>query len=108
VKLQKLRCSLGFDGMFQVDPVGKSGGLVLLWKDDKEVEILNFSEGHVSALITLLDGDFSWNFTGFYGHPDRNLCEDSWKLLSHLSSISSSARLCMGDDECQKVYIWTP
>lgn len=58
---------------------------------------MNYSQRHVTALITLLDEDFSWTFTGFYGHPDRNLRESSWKLLSHLSTLSSSAWLCMGD-----------
>lgn len=28
-KLQRLRSSLGFEGMIQVDPVGRSGGLAL-------------------------------------------------------------------------------
>ncbi|XP_062167008.1 uncharacterized protein LOC133873303 [Alnus glutinosa] len=96
-KLQWLRCSLGFKGMFQVDPVGHSGGLVFFWKFEKEVKIVNYSQKHVTALITMVGGNFPWTFTGFYGHPDRALHKSSRKLLSRLSSLCSSAWLCMGD-----------
>lgn len=96
-KLQRLRCSIGFDGVFHVDLVGRSGGLVMLWKDDREVQIVNFSQRHIMETITLKGEDFSWTFTGFYGHPDRSVRENSWKLLSHMSTLSNSAWLCMGD-----------
>jgi len=35
-----------------------------------EVEIVNYYQRHVSAMITLLNEESSWTFTGFYGHPD--------------------------------------
>ena len=30
-KMEATRVKLGFDGLFVVDPVGRSGGLALLW-----------------------------------------------------------------------------
>jgi hypothetical protein len=36
-KLQVLRRQLGFDGLLTVEPVGKSGGLALLWRVEEEV-----------------------------------------------------------------------
>jgi hypothetical protein len=38
-KMQRIRSLLAFEGMLTVDPVGRSRGLVFLWKDVKEVEI---------------------------------------------------------------------
>jgi hypothetical protein len=37
-----VRVKLGFVGAFTIDLVGRSGGLALIWKEDKEVEIQNF------------------------------------------------------------------
>jgi hypothetical protein len=31
--MESIRCHLGFEGLFVVNPVGRSGGLALLWKD---------------------------------------------------------------------------
>jgi exonuclease III len=36
-KLQVLRRQLGFDGLLTMEPVGKSGGLALLWRVEEEV-----------------------------------------------------------------------
>jgi hypothetical protein len=41
--LDFLRIKLGMQNMFIVDSVGKSGGLILLWQDNFNVEIQNFS-----------------------------------------------------------------
>lgn len=38
-RVEVIRVKLGFAGAFIVDPVGHSGGLALLWKEDGEVEI---------------------------------------------------------------------
>jgi hypothetical protein len=82
--LHCLRHMLGFYGMLQVDLVGRSSRLVLLWKSENGVEVKNFSQRHISVDITNHESNFSWTFTGFYGHLDQTLCEDSWKLLAHL------------------------
>jgi hypothetical protein len=61
------------------------------------VEVLNYSQSHISIDISLDDSNFHWTFTRFYGYLDRNLREGSWKLLSHLASLSRDSWLCMGD-----------
>jgi hypothetical protein len=38
-----LKRKLGFENLFEVDSVGRSGGLVLLWKNDIQVDIQNYS-----------------------------------------------------------------
>ena len=42
-KIERIRVRLGFNGMFVVDPVGRSGGLALFWKDVKNLEIQNYT-----------------------------------------------------------------
>jgi hypothetical protein len=61
------------------------------------VEILNFSLRHITAKIISSGSNSPWLFTGFYGHPDRSKREESWHLLSHLSTLYSLDWLCVGD-----------
>jgi hypothetical protein len=42
-KICFLKNKLGFDGMFVVDCVGRSGGLALFWKEEAHVTIQNYS-----------------------------------------------------------------
>jgi hypothetical protein len=69
-KMTSLRVKLGFDSMFVVDSVGRSGGLALFWKEDVQLEIQNYSNRHINAVITELGQNFQWKLTGFYGHPE--------------------------------------
>jgi hypothetical protein len=39
------------ENMFVVESVGKSGGLVLLWKNGVNVTIKNYSQPHINALM---------------------------------------------------------
>jgi hypothetical protein len=68
--MQKLRVSMGFEGLLTFEPIGKSWGLALLWRDNKEVTILNYSQCHISTKISLRGFDYSWLLIGFYGHPN--------------------------------------
>jgi endonuclease/exonuclease/phosphatase family metal-dependent hydrolase len=56
------------DGMFVVDCVRRSGGLVLLWKEEVQVTIQNYSRRHINAIIKLDRDGVELKFTGFYGH----------------------------------------
>jgi hypothetical protein len=51
--------------MFMVDSVGRSGGLVLLWKEDVNLNIQNYSRRHINALVKMGGGDLEWKFTCF-------------------------------------------
>jgi hypothetical protein len=80
-----LKTKLGFDNIFIVDCVARSGGLILMWKVDVEVEIQNYSRRHINAIIKDPNSDLFWKFTGFYGHPDVNKRFELWSLLCRLA-----------------------
>jgi exonuclease III len=96
-RMEVLRVKIGFEGMFVVDPVGRSGGLALCWKDKDLVEIQNFSRRHINAVIRPSVGENGWKFTGFYGHPVWTKRHESWSLLRHLNDYLPQAWLCVGD-----------
>ncbi|KAK9990782.1 hypothetical protein SO802_025767 [Lithocarpus litseifolius] len=39
----------------------------------------------------------SWRITGFYGKPEEHLRHETWDLLKHLSTRTSTPWLCIGD-----------
>lgn len=43
LKLNRLKYSLGFQCLFSVDGIGRSGGLAQLWKEDFPLNIHTFS-----------------------------------------------------------------
>ncbi|KAF5452148.1 hypothetical protein F2P56_027178 [Juglans regia] len=63
-----------------------------------EVEILNYSQRHISAWITSEGGKKErWLLTGFYGNPETSMREESWQLLGSLKPIASSGWCVVGD-----------
>jgi hypothetical protein len=95
-RVEMVWVKLGFAGAFTIDPVGRSGGLALLWKEDREVEIQNFSRQHINAVITE-EGVQPWKLTGFYGHPKWAKRHKEWELLPHLKSHTPAPWLVIGD-----------
>lgn len=53
--------------MFVVDSVGRSGELVLLWREGYNVVIQNYSRRDINALVKMEVGGVEWKLTGFYG-----------------------------------------
>lgn len=92
--MEKIICKLGFEGLFVVNPVGRSGGLALLWKENFFLEIFNYSRQHINAIIRNEDGCLGWKFTGFYGNPNPVKRSESWDLLRLLKSFQPSPWLC--------------
>lgn len=82
--MEKIRRHLKFIGCFTVESLGRKGGLALLWKNDDQVKIQNYSHGHISAWIMDNDHRDPWFFTDFYGEPNTNKRSLSWSLLNQL------------------------
>jgi hypothetical protein len=49
--MESIKAKLGFDCVFTIDCVGRSGGLALLWTNEFGVTVQNFSRRHVNAVI---------------------------------------------------------
>jgi exonuclease III len=96
-KCDFIRIKLGFDYSFCVDCVGRSGGLLLLWRNDLNVIIQTYSRRHISAIIDCNGVNSDWRFTGFYGHPITATRKESWDLLRHLHTFQPTPWLCTGD-----------
>ena len=84
--MEKVKYKLGFSNGLFVSSRGRRGGLALLWSSDIILDIKSYSDYHIDAVIIDSGNGFLWRFTGFYGHPETHLREDSWKLLSFLNS----------------------
>lgn len=50
---ERLKYKMGFEGLFYVDNVGRSGGLVLFWKDKFSVSLISFSKNHIDVKVSL-------------------------------------------------------
>ncbi|XP_075499327.1 uncharacterized protein LOC142537718 [Primulina tabacum] len=76
---------LGFFGMFTVSCQGRSGGFILLWKEQLDITVHSYSSGHIDCMVKHFEK--FWRFTGFYGNPEASNRHLSWELLRWLSGI---------------------
>jgi hypothetical protein len=96
-RMEWIRIKLGFARMFVLDPVGRNGGLALLWKEENELEIQNYSRRHINAIVMKSKEGIPWKLIGFYGNPNNVLRNESWSLLRHLKYFSPEPWLCIRD-----------
>uniref|UniRef100_A0A2N9HN71 Reverse transcriptase domain-containing protein n=1 Tax=Fagus sylvatica TaxID=28930 RepID=A0A2N9HN71_FAGSY len=96
VRMEGVRVKLGFENVFSVPSLGRSGGLALLWQNEAEIVIQNFSQHHIDAHVESQQVK-CWRLTGFYGRPEHHRRKESWALLKHLSTMDSAPWLCLGD-----------
>lgn len=92
---EKLKGELNFGEFFCVPSIGKKGGLILMWEEGIQAQVLSSSEGHIDVVIK--DDKGWWRFTGFYGNPESHRREDSWELLERLSQASKLLWIVRGD-----------
>jgi hypothetical protein len=96
-KMETVWVKHGFRGLFVVDPIGRSGGLALIWCEENELTIQNFSKRHINAEVCQQNSNSKWISTGFYRHPEALKRHESWTLLKHLREYAPGQWLCVGD-----------
>ena len=69
--------------MLVVPSEQRRGVLALLWKENVDLRMQNYSPNHIDALI-LNGSDPPWTLTGFYGWLKEQSKRESWQLLKHL------------------------
>jgi hypothetical protein len=68
----ELRWRLGYPNAFGVSCSGRSGGSVVMWKNDVLVDIKSYSKYHIDSWVSGMSVPTrSWRFTGLYADPAR-------------------------------------
>lgn len=44
-----------YEGCIVVESIGRNGGLVLLWKQQDQIELVNYSQRHINIIIKDID-----------------------------------------------------
>ncbi|KAM6545112.1 hypothetical protein CsatB_025848 [Cannabis sativa] len=81
--IDRFKTSLGFDFGLEVPRLSYGGGLMLLWKADCTVNILNYSLNHIDCNISFDSNDI-WHLTCFYGSPVESNRRFTWDLLDKI------------------------
>ncbi|PPD96734.1 hypothetical protein GOBAR_DD06239 [Gossypium barbadense] len=84
------------EGCLTFNAEGKSGGLVLMWKDSSKVDIQSYSSNHIDAMVHNEDVEPVW-FTGFYGNADPNKRQCSWNMLRRVGRSVKEKWIIGGD-----------
>lgn len=69
--MERLCSKLGYDGFIVVEPMGKSGGVALFWKNLGDVKLMSMSRFHIDVSVAV-NNDSCWRLTGLYGEPARS------------------------------------
>ncbi|KAK6156521.1 hypothetical protein DH2020_010769 [Rehmannia glutinosa] len=93
-EFDKLKYVLGFFGV-SVPPVGRSGGLALLWRQNIDVSLRGFNNHFIDAHVTLASMKF--RLTGVYGQPDTSKRRVFWNSFRTLFPRTNEPWICMGD-----------
>ena len=88
--------NLPFQNKIIVKHPNPSEGLVLLWKNTVNLEVINCTSNYVLVVVTKEDG-FKWFLTCFYGWPEAQQKEKSWRLLEYLKTFVVGPWLVIGD-----------
>lgn len=93
-KAENVRRRAGFDRMIVDESDGRSGGLLLLWRDDVNVRVQGVTKNYIDVII---DDDVSWRFTGVYGEPEWNRKHVTWDILRSIKGDPRVPWIGMGD-----------
>lgn len=63
VEHKSITLELGFDNQIQYPDVGRSGGIVIMWRDNNlKLEDISISQQAIHAVVKVLSYSYSWLF----------------------------------------------
>ena len=83
-KLEKVKSSMGFAGLFCVDVVGKAGGLAIFWKFGVDLEVVYLDRYVIASLIYSDPPNSAWLLITVYGPPYVAQRSKFWNLMEDL------------------------
>lgn len=69
-KIEELRVRFSYEQCFSVDRMGRSGGLVVMFKSRVNCQIASYSQNHIDVVFLENNIEF-WRLSCLYGYPKR-------------------------------------
>ncbi|XP_019157949.1 PREDICTED: uncharacterized protein LOC109154672 [Ipomoea nil] len=97
VHAERICVTLGFDGLFYVDPTPQGGGgLALLWRKNNTESLLSYPKNHIDIEVNM--SSFSrWRMTCYYGYSQRHRRAEAWELIKSFAPRSTLPWVMIGD-----------
>ncbi|GKB06046.1 reverse transcriptase [Tanacetum coccineum] len=95
--LKFIRRSLCFEGYFYVDPIGRSGGLALWWKNNLSFDVVNGDKNLILVNRSCVVPSTSWRACFIYGPHIREDRVAFWNRISSLAKLSTCPFLVIRD-----------
>lgn len=89
-----MRRRAGFDQMIVHESDGRSGGLLLLWKEEINIHRQGVTKNYIDVII---EEGVGWRFTGIYGEPEWNQKGRTWNAIRSIKGDLTVPWLLMGD-----------
>lgn len=96
-RVERLKRTLKFKFAFCVEPMGLSGGLCLLWKEQVHLQIFSSSPNFIHSNISDPRGMFEYDCTFIYCNPKFQHRRNLWDRLAALNRDRSRPWCCIGD-----------
>lgn len=94
--MEELRIKFGFSHYISVDRIGRSGGLVVMWKKKVECSVTGYSTHHIDVVFTEDNAD-DWRLSCFYGFLERSQKKSLWNMIRSLERVSQFHWCIFGD-----------
>ncbi|PPR89969.1 hypothetical protein GOBAR_AA30717 [Gossypium barbadense] len=95
-KFSSVHSKCKMEGCLAVNANGKSGGLVMMWKESNKVEVQTYSSNYIDSIIKL-ENDNPIRFTEFYGNVEPNKRQCSWNMLRRVGKSVKEKWIIGGD-----------
>ena len=97
-KAKEITAGLPFDGAIHTETIGLSGGLWLLWNDDKvSVEELAKTEQEIHTEVKVCASNLSWIFSTIYASPKNEDRCVLWNNLNKVAELHNKPWVMVGD-----------
>lgn len=96
-KIQTLVKCIGFDHFEFVPARGKSGGLLLVWRNSINIHVIVSNDNYINSLVFDNSSDDPWQMTNVYGPPLPHYRYQFWEDLDRIRNSFDGAWMVIGD-----------
>jgi hypothetical protein len=68
--MERIRVNLKYNSCLSIDVEGRSGGLSVMWRDNIQCSVINYSRNFINLLVKG-EEESEWRLTCYYGYPER-------------------------------------